>query len=144
MNFFRMRSMEPRDVEQVLLLCDAQNERDGTNYPVPMIFGPDGRLVENMPLALVAERNGEVRQACLFQRTVEMMCFGTDPHATAFSRGEMGRAAYLLRARGYDDVHCQVPRAMADRMERPLRRAGYERDDDKLAHFYRSLSEGER
>lgn len=139
MNGWTMRHMQPRDVARVLELAAEQNRRDGTSYPVPLLFGPVGQLAENTPLALVTEYEGEVRQADVFVRSVEMMCFGTDPRATAFSRHEMPRAAYLLGLRGYEGVHCFVPKGRVSNVARPLERAGYERCDEQLAHFYRNL-----
>lgn len=141
MKGWSMRHMEPRDVSRVLELAAAQNRRDGTSYPVPWVFDAQGRLVDNMPLALVSEYRGVVEQADLFERTAELMCFGTNPRATQFSCREMGRAAYLLGLRGYRTVNCLVPKQRVVNVERPLGRAGYTRIDHDLAHFFRSLVE---
>lgn len=135
-----MRRLEPRDVPRVLELAAEQNGRDRTSYPVPQLFGPDGQLVDNMPLALVTECDGAVQQAVLFERTTEVMCFGTNPRATSFSRREMDRMAYLLKLRGYTGAHCFVPVQAVEHMEKPLGRAGYERVDHKLAHFFRDFT----
>lgn len=143
MSDYTMRHLEPRDMMRVIELGDIQNERDGTEYPVPIIYDLTGKLVENIPLALVTEYKGEVVQAQVFQRTVEMLLYGGDKAATDFSKNEMGRASWLLKARGFTGVHCFAPQTLARHMARPLRQAGFNRFDPVLAHFYRSLSDGQ-
>ena len=60
--------MEPRDMPAVLRLCAAQNRRDGTSYPVPLIFDLDksspryGQYLPNVALALVTTVDGRVKQ----------------------------------------------------------------------------------
>lgn len=143
---FRIREMTPFDLPQVEEKARQQNERDGTTYPVPEIFQPDlstpggWQLAENVPLALVSEINGRVEQAHVYLRTVEQMSFGTNRRATALSLRQAAAAFYLLKQKGYQDLHVLVPKQRTEAMKHRLAEAmGLERDDDRLAHFYREL-----
>jgi hypothetical protein len=135
----KMRLMTPRDIPAILQLGHQQNERDGTNYPVPLLYTPNGLRSQNLPLALVAEAQGQVVQAQLFLRTIELMVFGIDPRATAISSRHIDAAAFCLANEGYDGMHCQVPRQQAGTIEPVMQRMGFKRDDDRLAHFYRDI-----
>lgn len=143
---FRIRKMTPFDLPLVAERAREQNERDGTSYPVPEIFEPDAtrtggwKLVDNVPLALVSEMNGRLEQAHVFLRTLEMMSFGTNRRATALSMRQAPAAFYLLRQKGYQDLHVLVPKNRTEAMQHRLAEAmGLVRDDDRLAHFYRNL-----
>lgn len=140
----RVRNMEPRDLLQLWRLADAQNRRDGTHYPVPPIFQMDeyktgfGQLVQNVPLALVTERDGRVRQAHIFLRTIEVMGFGGGREDMEFSASHIPMALDLLKRRGYDEAHVFVPNVrVSDEHAKLLRDFGMTRLDHRLAHFFR-------
>ena len=142
----RMRQMTPADIERIAELAAEQNERDGTEYPLPQVFVPElsdaslCRQSVHVPLALVTEINGRVEQGHLFLRTLEMMSFGTNRRATAASIRDRAAVFYLLRQKGYQDLHIQVPKVKVANMEHSLAEAmGMARDDDRLVHFYREL-----
>lgn len=136
-----MRLIRAADTPAILKLGREQNQRDGTNYPVPLLYKADGTRSDNLPLGLVTESNGEVIQAQLFLRTIELMVFGVDPRATAISARHIDAAAFCLGQIGYDGIHCQVPRHKADEISPILAdRMHFKRDDDRLAHFYRHIA----
>jgi len=137
---YRIRIAHPGDVPAIAERYREQNERDGTNYPLPEIFTPAGKLAPMVALALVIEdEDGVVQQGIVFEKAVEMMMFGCDPKATAFYRREIAGSFYLLRQQGYEVVHCFVPKQVVLRAERPLERVGFARDDFRLAHFCKDL-----
>lgn len=140
----RLRNMEPRDLIPLWKMADAQNRRDGTSYPVPRIFEIDelsagfGQLVQNVPLALVTERDGRVRQAHIFLRTIEVMGFGGGREDMEFSAGHIPMALDLLKRRGYDDAHTFIPKLRVSEEHAKLLEAyGMTRLDNRLAHFFR-------
>src|SRR5271166_5843556 len=112
---YRIRAATPDDVPQIAARHQAQNQRDGTNYPMPKIFDVLGRLMPNIALAFVvtdtSKKEGEeVLQGVVFERQCEMLLFGCDPHATAQLHKEIEACFYLLRMKGYETVHCLVPK----------------------------------
>jgi hypothetical protein len=124
-------------------MADAQNRRDGTNYPFPRVFEMDetkpgfGQLVQNVPLALVTERDGRVCQVEICLRSIELITFGGgDP---SFTYAHIPMALDFLKRRGYDDVHAFVPKVRATEAQiRLLEEHGMFRLDQRLAHFYRT------
>lgn len=137
----------PGDVPALLDLCDEQNRRDGTSYAPPEVFQwRDGewRQSENVPLALKLTRNGRMAQAYTFERRLEFSSYGTDARATAAALRELPASLVVLKEMGYTGVHSAVPQSFVGQWERALgRRLGMQRDDARLAHFYRSFR-GER
>lgn len=136
--------MEPNDLLPLWKMADAQNRRDGTNYPVPKIFEMDrtkpgfGQLVQNVPLALVTERDGRVRQAHIFLRTIEVMGFGGGREDMEISAGHIPMALDYLKRRGYDDAHVFVPNVrVSPEHAKLLQDYGMTRLDHRLAHFFR-------
>jgi len=138
---YRIRQMEPRDVPAVRQLHDEQNRRDGTSYPLTVVFDEFYRVMPNVALALVVLDGDQVKQGVVFERTVEMMLSGCDPRATAQLHKDIEAAFYLLRKRGYNGVHCLVPKDVVIPVEKPLTKVGFERDDCKIAHFFKDLTE---
>jgi len=138
MNFRRMR---PGDMAAVMRHCRAQNRRDGTSYGVPPVFAADGSPRQNVALALVAvDERGRVRSAYIFERTLEMMAFGGGRGVTEAVVAEAPAIFYALRELGYADFHVQVPKThLAQLEETMVQHLGTARDDDRLAHFYRTL-----
>lgn len=130
----QVRLARPSDQNAITRLKDEQNQRDGTCYPAPRLFADDGSPSPNIALALVMEEDGQVVQAAVFEKTVEMMLFGTDPKATARMRREIEFADYLLGEQGIASAHCLVPEALADQVEKPLTKAGFRRD--QFVHFF--------
>jgi hypothetical protein len=117
-----------------------QNERDGTNYPLPDLFDELGNLARGIALALVVVEDDKVLQGIYFEaKTVEMCFAGCDPRATAVARREIDATAYLLRQAGYELISCLVPKQVAQQIEKPLTKAGFERTD-KLEHFLKDIT----
>jgi hypothetical protein len=118
-----------------------QNERDGTSYPLPLIFDKHGVLTDQVPVALVGIPDGEDDpvQAIWIERRAELMFAGCDPKATAFARRDIEGLAAVLSWLGYHGIHCDVPIGLAEVIGKPLDRAGFSRNDERLAHFYRDL-----
>ena len=137
--------MEPRDMPAVLRLCAAQNRRDGTSYPVPLIFDLDksspryGQYLPNVALALVTTVDGRVKQGHVCIRTVEMMSFGGGRDDMEFTCLHIPLVLEMLRMAGYDDVHTFVPHSKAGDLQRVLAPQGLKRDDHRLSHFFRVL-----
>ncbi len=134
-----LRPARPTDMEAIERFHREQNERDGTSYPLTRIFNADGSLARNVAVALVGEQNGEPKQALYVERTAEMLFAGCDPKATAFARRDADALCAVLAWQGYTGLHCAVPVALAEAIRKPLEKAGFERTDDRLAHFFRDL-----
>lgn len=134
-----LREMTPADVPAVLALAKEQNERDGTSYAVPHVFDEKGRRRRNVPLALVAvDDEGRVRQAHVYEMTLEQMTFGTDARATVASMHEQDAVFFLLRERGFIDLHILVPEQRAEQMDHGLERI-LRMSATKMRHYYRLL-----
>jgi hypothetical protein len=138
-----VRTMEPRDLPRVWRLAAAQNRRDGTTYPVPRIFEMDekspnfGQYLQNVPLALITERDGRVCQAHFFLRTIEVMGFGGGREDEEFSARHIPMALDLLKRRGYGEVHTFVPKIrVSEQHAKLLESHGMTRLDNRLAHFF--------
>lgn len=142
-----LREMKPQDVPAVLARLREQNERDGTSYPMPRVFDANGVRLAGIPLALVAvDEAGAVVQGCVTQRTCEMMIFGTNPDATKSSLEEQQAVFYILRQRGYEDVHVLVPEQIAARLCVKLGEdlgMGMMGTGEQLRHYYRRLDPAE-
>lgn len=131
--------MVPADVPAVIERCREQNERDGTSYSVPPIFDERGQRLRNTPLALVAvSEDGEVIQGHIFENTVEQLTFGIDPEATVCSMHEKDAVLFMLRERGYRDLHILVPPERAPQMQHGLEKI-YGMTATGMTHFYRLL-----
>lgn len=137
--------MEPADLPRVWRVAEAQNRRDGTNYPVPPIFEMNeestnfGRLLPNVICALVTEVNGRVRAGHLWLRSVEEMSFGGDAATVAFSMAHIPMVLEMLRARGYDALHVLVPHRRVPDLAALLEAQGLNQIDHRLAHFFRTI-----
>jgi len=130
------------DVPAVEALLREQNERDQTSYGLPLVFDQEGKRVPNVALALVAvdSETGQVVQGYVFERTIEMMCFGTDPQVSVETMHEQDGIFYLLRSRGYRDLHIAVPKNRAQDVEHGLDRIlGMIDTSEFTKHFYRLL-----
>lgn len=135
----RLREFIPSDIPAVQELLREQNERDGTSYTVPNLFDGNGSLLRNIVLALVAvTSDGEVKQAHVWEKTIEQMTIGIDPEVTVCSMREQDAVFFMLRERGYRDFHILVPPERAPQMEHGLRRI-YGMSATGLQHFYRLL-----
>lgn len=139
-----VRNMQPKDLIPLWRFAAAQNRRDGTNYPVPEVFDLNelsptfGQLLQNVPLALVTERDGRVRQANIFLRTIEVMGFGGGREDMEFSAAHIPMAMDLLCRRGYEDAHTFIPKIrLSEAHSKLLQKHGLARLDNRLAHFYR-------
>jgi len=113
--------MQPGDVPALLDRLAEQNARDGTSYRLPQVFDGGGARLSRVPLALVAvDAAGKVAQGHIYERTVEQMSFGISAAATLSSIREQDAVFYLLRARGYTDLHMLVPEERAAGLGRGL------------------------
>ena len=129
----------PEDLVAIRRFHREQNERDGTSYPLPRFFNKDGNPSMAFPVSLVGKEDGssEPLQAIWVERRAELMFAGCDPRATAFARRDIESLAAVLSWLGYNGVHCDVPIALAETIGKPLIKSGFERNDNRLAHFYR-------
>jgi hypothetical protein len=139
-----LREMLPEDLPRVMELAKEQNERDGTSYAPPDVFDFFGARLPSIPLALVAcdVESGEVVQAHIYERTIEGMTFGVNSTATVCSMHECESVFFLLRQRGYKDLHILVPPQRAPQMEHGLNKM-LGMTDTGLRHFYRLLDPDE-
>jgi len=139
-----LRPATPADLPYIRRFHDEQNERDGTSYPLPAFFDKVGAGTDRVPVALVGcEEGSDVPvQAIWVERRAELMFAGCDnPKATAFARRDIDGLAGVLSWLGYSGLHCDVPIALADAIGKPLDKAGFSRNDDCLAHFFKDLRE---
>lgn len=135
-----LRLARPADMPTILRLHREQNQRDGTDYPHPPLFDGKGDFLSGIALALVGERDGKVMQSIVFEaRCVEMSLYGCDPKATAYSRRDIHAAEYVLRNKGFIGINAFVPKVVVEAIEKPLKKAGFKRNDDVLAHFFREF-----
>ena len=138
-----LRPATPADLPFIERFHVAQNERDGTSYPLPRFFDKDGKLTDRAPVVLVGcvEGTDEPVQAIWVERRAELMFAGCDPKATAFARRDIDGLAALLEWMGYTGLHCDVPLVVSEPVSKPLEKAGFSQNDDRLAHFYKDLRE---
>jgi hypothetical protein len=139
-----LRPANPTDLPFIHRFHAEQNRRDGTSYPLPSFFNKDGQLTEQVPVLLVGveEGSGIPVQAIWVERRAELMFAGCDnPKATAFARRDIESLAAVLSWLGYHGIHCDVPIALAEAVGKPLRKAGFKPNDERLAHFYRDLED---
>jgi hypothetical protein len=136
--------MTPADVPAVLEKLREQNERDGTSYAMPLVFDQDGKRLARIELALVAvdEETGQVEQGHVWERTVEQTTYGISKEATVCSMHEQDAVLYLLRERGYTDMHIFVPQERVKQMQHGLEKI-YGMSATGLTHFYRMLDPSE-
>ena len=141
MNKIILRPAKPSHMALIRKFHAEQNQRDGTNYPLPVFFDKHGLLTQQVPVALVGvdESTEEPVQAIWVERRAELMFAGCDPKATAFARRDIDGLAAVLTWLGYHGIHCDVPIDLKDAIGKPLDKAGFSQNDDRLAHFYRNL-----
>jgi hypothetical protein len=137
-----LRPARPADMSFIRKFHVEQNKRDGTSYPLPHFFDPNGNLTQAVPVALVGVEEGSdvPVQAIWVERRAELMFAGCDPKATAFARRDIDALAAVLSWWGYSGVHCDVPVELTPHIAKPLGKAGFKQKDD-LAHFYKDLKE---
>jgi hypothetical protein len=138
----RLREMTPADMPALKERLKEQNKRDGTDYQVPRVFDSSGRRVPACALALVAYdvETGEVMQGHVYERTLEQMSFGISPEATVCSMHEQDAVFFLLREKGYRDLHVLVPNPRVKDMKHGLEKILAMKCTRKhLTHFYRLL-----
>lgn len=136
-----LRPATPADLPFIKKFHAEQNERDGTSYPLPVFFDKDGKLTDRTPVVLVGcvEGTDEPVQALWVERRAELMFAGCDPKATAFARRDADALAGILFWMGYTGMHCDVPLVVSETVSKPLIKAGFTQNDDRLAHFYKDL-----
>lgn len=138
----RLREMTAEDMPAVIERLKEQNRRDGTSYSVPPVFDDTGKRLPGIPLALVAVdiETGEVLQGHVWIRTVEQMTFGIAPEATACSMREQEAVYYLLRERGYTDLHILVPNERVEQIGSGLENSMHmHATGEMMQHYYRLL-----
>ena len=138
---YSIRVMRPQDIPAIERKHIEQNEHDGTNYPLPQIFDESWRWMPNIALALTIFEDDEIKQGVVFERGCEMLLFGRDPKATATLHKQIESSFYLLQQKGYGVIHCFVPKVAVIPVEKPLKDVGFKRDDFRLAHFCKDLTE---
>ena len=138
-----LRPAKPEHMGLIRMLHAEQNQRDGTSYPLPPFFDRQRCLTPQVPVALVGVEEGseEPVQAIWVERRAELMFAGCDPKATAFARRDIDGLAAVLTWLGYSGIHCDVPITLVDAIGKPLDKAGFERNDERLAHFFKDLRE---
>lgn len=143
MNKIILRPALPAHMSHIRRFHREQNERDGTSYPLPLFFDKNGLLTQQVPVALVGVDEGSdvPVQAIWVERRAELMFAGCDPKATAFARRDIDGLAAVLTWLGYHGIHCDVPIDLAEAIGKPLDKAGFSQNDDRLSHFYRDLKE---
>lgn len=141
-----VRLAKPSDWPSIAAAHRAQNERDGTDYPLTPLFGDDGAFRPNIFFALVQTRqDGSFGGCAYFEACAEMLLAGGDAAATAELVSHIDGVAYILRQRDIESLHCLVPKQLLPETKREgpiarmLRAAGLKRDDHRLGHFYRDL-----
>lgn len=137
-----LRNALPDDVAIIEKMNRIQNQRDGTNYPIPPFFNSDGSLRASIPVALIGHLNGMTSNALYVQRTGELMFAGCDPKATAFARRDIDALATLLTWQGYGDLYCHVPESRVKSIRKPLEAAGFDNIMERkipLVTFYKDL-----
>jgi hypothetical protein len=139
----RLRDMTPADLPVLEEKLREQNARDGTSYSLPQIFDARGRRLSRIPLALAAVdiETGELVQGHVFEQTLEATTYGIDPEATVCSMHEQGAIMFMLRERGYRDLHIFVPES-APEMDHGLDRI-FRMSRTGMKHFYRLLDPAE-
>jgi hypothetical protein len=136
-----LREMRPSDVPAIEELLKEQNQRDKTDFPLPLLFDAQGRRMPRIPLALSAvSSSGEIIQGHVFEQTLEQMAIGIDSEATVCSMHEQAAVYYLLRERGFHDVHLFVPKVRLKQMQHGLDHIlRMKPTGNSLKHFYRLL-----
>lgn len=131
------------DAAHIRMFHARQNDRDGTTYPLPRLFNPDGTLSIHTPVVLVGCEDGsqEPLQAIWVERRAELMFAGCDPKATAFARRDIEALIGALGWQGYQGLHCEVPIGLVDAIRKPLEKAGFTQTDARLAHFFREVKQ---
>lgn len=135
----RLRPAVMADLEIIREWHRAQNERDGTNYPLGLRFNKNGTLNPATPLALVGEEDGVAKGSLYCEKTAELQFAGCDPKMTAFSRRDIDAAAQVLYWQGYRVLHSFVPVKIVKSLQPPLEASGFTRVDQKFAHFFKEL-----
>ena len=135
-----LRLAEPKDIPILLSKLAEQNHRDKTRYGMPEIFDEDGRQAENVPLAYVVERNGEVFGGVIFEsKGVEMMLIGCSPRVT-LTLGEHARGVlFTLHAMGFNWIRSLVTKSVVKKLAPAMKQAGFRRDDTRFASFFRNV-----
>lgn len=136
-----LRPARPEDMPRIIEWHREQNERDGTRYPLTRLFGPDGTLMRNVPVALIAEQEKEPQAAIYVELVPELMFAGCNPKATAFARRDIDAMMSVLRWQGYEGLNCRVPRSRAISVAKPLIAAGFHSTENSLVNFFRELED---
>ena len=138
-----LREARPSHLPAIHALHEEQNRIQGTDYPIPRLFTAQGMATREVPISLVGVEEGseEPVQAIWIERRAELMFAGCNPKATAFARRDIEGLVSLLTWLGYSGLHCDVPINVLEHITPPLTAALFERNDDRLAHFFRDLRE---
>lgn len=135
-----MRAAEPRDIPALLAKLKEQNERDGTKYPLADLFDEHGRQAKNIPLALVIEHAGKIDGGIIFESLgVEMMLIGCSPRVTLMAQWQQNAITYTLRRMGFNWIRCLVTKKILKHLKAPMKEAGFTRDDNRFASFFKEL-----
>ena len=132
-----LRLAEPRDMPALLSKLAEQNRRDKTRYPMPEIFDGDGHQADNVPLAYVIERGGEVFGGVIFEsKGVEMMLIGCSPRVTLTIGEQAPGILFTLRSMGFKWIRALVTKSVVKPLKPAMKEAGFRRDDTRFASFF--------
>lgn len=134
------REAQPKDMPQLLSLHAEQNRRDRTRYPLAEIFDEQGRQRGHIPLALVLCREDEVLGAIVFEaKGLEMMVVGCNPRVTIIAEHAQNSILYALRSMGFRWIRTLIPKSVVKLLAKPMKAAGFRRDDGRFATFFREI-----
>jgi hypothetical protein len=135
-----LRLAEPRDMPALLKKLAEQNRRDKTRYPMPEIFDEDGRQADNVPVAYVVERGGEVFGGIIFEsKGVEMMLVGCSPRVTLTIGKHASGVLFTLKAMGFNWIKCEVTRSIVKQVQGAMKQAGFRKISNKFTSFFMDL-----
>ncbi|HET9785134.1 MAG TPA: hypothetical protein VFP94_09295 [Terriglobales bacterium] len=135
-----VQNVTPADVPELWELCRRDNERLGTDFIVPRIFDDQDRQMANVPLALKVVRSGRIVQGHIFERQVELLSFGADARGTALGLPALAAAERVLERMGYRGFHALVALGRVAQFDAAVaQRLNMQRDDARLAHFYKAF-----
>lgn len=90
-------------------------------------------------MCMLAERDGKVIGGFYTEINVELCFFGTDPRVTAAVHRVSRPWINATRQAGARLMRCFVPKELADKIKKPLNKAGFQDVSEKYSHFAQKL-----
>jgi hypothetical protein len=132
-----LRNATREDWPAIEALHAAQQEKQGTNYELPYLFGQ-----QMIPVVLVGtDETGKIHNCVYVEAVAEMRTIGCSSKATAFSQRAAEGLFFLLRGMGFRYCECFVPQKLKRYISKPLKRAGFADMAAELAYFSKDLRE---